>query len=113
MNEEKTRPNQNYIDNNRAQQLLEKWSPVLDYTSGKVDKIEDAQKLVQFAKVSACKINLIEYNTVDGLNYKKSSNQTTNNFVKHLENQNLIVNLRRSKGKDIAAACGQLVNKLQ
>jgi len=42
MNEEKTRPNQNYIDNNRAQQLLEKWSPVLDYTSGKVDKIEDA-----------------------------------------------------------------------
>ena len=77
------------------------------------DKIEDAQKLVQFAKVSACKINLIEYNTVDGLNYKKSSNQTTNNFVKHLENQNLIVNLRRSKGKDIAAACGQLVNKLQ
>ena len=42
MNEEKTRPNQNYIDNSRAQQLLEKWSPVLDYTSGKVDKIEDA-----------------------------------------------------------------------
>ena len=42
MNEEKTRPNQNYIDNNRAQQLLEKWSPVLDYTSDKVDKIEDA-----------------------------------------------------------------------
>ena len=77
------------------------------------DNIEDAQKLVQFAKVSACKINLIEYNTVDGLNYKKSSNQTTNNFIKHLENQNLIVNLRRSKGKDIAAACGQLVNKLQ
>ena len=77
------------------------------------DKIEDAQKLVQFAKVSACKINLIEYNTVEGLNYKKSSNQTTNNFIKHLENQNLIVNLRRSKGKDIAAACGQLVNKLQ
>ena len=42
MNEEKTRPNQNYIDNNRAQQLLEKWSPVLDYTSDKVDKIDNA-----------------------------------------------------------------------
>ena len=42
MNEEKTRPNQNYIDNSRAQQLLEKWSPVLDYTSDKVSNIENA-----------------------------------------------------------------------
>ena len=42
MNETNTRPNTNYIDNNRAQQLLEKWSPVLDYTSDKVGQIEDA-----------------------------------------------------------------------
>lgn len=42
MNEEKTRPSQNYIDNNRAQTLLEKWSPVLDYTSDKVDAIDNA-----------------------------------------------------------------------
>ncbi len=42
MNEEKTRPNQNYIDNDRASQLLEKWSPVLDYTSDKVDAIDNA-----------------------------------------------------------------------
>ena len=42
MNEEKTRPNQNYIDTSRAQQLLEKWSPVLDYTSDKVDAIDNA-----------------------------------------------------------------------
>ena len=41
MNETKTRPNTNYIDNNRAEQLLEKWSPVLDYTSDKVSPIED------------------------------------------------------------------------
>ncbi|HCT53438.1 MAG TPA: hypothetical protein DF712_13370 [Balneola sp.] len=42
MNETKTRPNTDYIDNNRAQSLLEKWSPVLDYTSDKVSAIDDA-----------------------------------------------------------------------
>jgi hypothetical protein len=41
MNETTTRPNTNYIDNNRAEQLLEKWSPVLDYTSDKVTPIEN------------------------------------------------------------------------
>ena len=77
------------------------------------DSIEDAKKLMEFAKVSPCKINLIEYNTVDGLAYEKSSNNTTQKFVKYLEEKNMIVNLRRSKGKDIAAACGQLVNKIK
>ena len=77
------------------------------------DSLEDAQKLVQFAKASACKINLIEYNNVDDLPYEKSSNKVTENFIKLLEEKKLIVNLRRSKGKDIAAACGQLVNKLK
>ena len=77
------------------------------------DSIEDAKKLMEFAKVSPCKINLIEYNTVDGLAYEKSSNNTTQKFIKYLEEKNMIVNLRRSKGKDIAAACGQLVNKIK
>jgi len=75
--------------------------------------IEDAQKLVQFAKVSPCKINLIEYNKIDGMDYKKASKKTTENFISYLEEKNIIVNLRKSKGKDISAACGQLVNKLQ
>ena len=77
------------------------------------DSLEDAQKLVQFTKVSPCKINLIEYNMVDDLPYEKSSNKVTENFIKYLEEKKLIVNLRRSKGKDIAAACGQLANKLK
>jgi len=75
--------------------------------------IEDAQKLVQFAKVSPCKINLIEYNKIDGMDYKKASKKNTENFISYLEEKNIIVNLRKSKGKDISAACGQLVNKLQ
>lgn len=77
------------------------------------DSIEEAQKLVQFAKNTPCKINLIEYNPVDGLPYKKSSNTVTKNFILYLEEHNIIVNLRRSKGKDISAACGQLANKLK
>ena len=77
------------------------------------DSIEDAKKLVQFSKASPCKINLIEYNPVDNLPYKKASNKVTANFIQHLEEHNIIVSLRKSKGKDISAACGQLVNKLK
>ena len=77
------------------------------------DSLKDAENLVHFTKASPCKINLIEYNTVDDLPYKKSSNKATERFIKILESNNLIVNLRKSKGKDIAAACGQLANKLK
>lgn len=77
------------------------------------DKIEDAQNLIKFAKKIPCKINLIEYNSVENLSYQKSSNKVTESFMQLLEKHKIIVNLRKSKGKDIAAACGQLANKLQ
>ena len=77
------------------------------------DTLEDAQKLAQFAKASPCKINLIEYNTVENLSYEKSSNKVTERFISYLEERNIIANLRKSKGKDINAACGQLANKLK
>ena len=77
------------------------------------DSIRDAQELFEFAKISPCKINLIEYNKVDGIKYEKSTNKAAEFFIKYLKEKSLIVNLRRSKGHDIAAACGQLVNKLK
>ena len=77
------------------------------------DTLEDANQLVNFCKKAPCKVNLIEYNQVDGFPFKKSSNKKTNNFIEYLEERNIIVNLRKSKGKDINAACGQLVNKLK
>ena len=77
------------------------------------DSIEDAKKLVQFSKAGPCKINLIEYNTVEDLPYERSSNRVTEQFMKYLEERNILVTLRKSKGKDINAACGQLVNKLK
>tara|TARA_B100000287_G_C20627856_1_gene778593 strand:+ start:321 stop:1370 length:1050 start_codon:yes stop_codon:yes gene_type:complete len=75
------------------------------------DTINDAENLVKLVKSTPSKVNLIEYNKVDGIAYKKSSQKNTENFIKHLQEKNIIVNLRRSRGKDIDAACGQLINK--
>ena len=77
------------------------------------DSLEDAKKLEAFAKFIPSKVNLIEYNTVRGIEYTKSSKKRTTNFIQYLESKNIIVNLRKSKGDDIAAACGQLVNDLK
>ena len=76
------------------------------------DDIQSAKKLTEFCKISPCKVNIIEYNNVDQIRYIKSSSLKTKKFISFLEEKNIIVNLRRSRGKDIDAACGQLVNKL-
>ena len=55
---------------------------------------------------------MIEYNKVDSLVFDKSTSKNTEKFIQFLISKNIIVNLRKSKGKDIDAACGQLVNKL-
>tara|TARA_B100000902_G_scaffold19775_1_gene23717 strand:- start:353 stop:1393 length:1041 start_codon:yes stop_codon:yes gene_type:complete len=75
------------------------------------DSLEDAKMLADFSSDIPCKINLIEYNPVDEINYEKSSNKTTELFINFLEKRKIIVNLRKSKGKDINAACGQLANR--
>ena len=76
------------------------------------DSIEDAKDLANFAKIVPCKINIIEYNTVDDVVFLKADPEKTDKFAAFLENTfNLIVNVRRSRGKDIDAACGQLANK--
>ena len=77
------------------------------------DDLDAARRLAAFCKISPCKVNLIEYNSVEGLDFEKSTNENTEGFIKFLDHRNIIVNLRKSKGKDIDAACGQLVNKLQ
>ena len=69
--------------------------------------------VVKFCKSTPCKVNLIEYNSVDNIPFQKASNNKTEKFINFLNEKNVIVNLRRSKGKDINAACGQLVNKLK
>ncbi len=76
------------------------------------DKIEDAQELALFAKATPCKINIIEYNPIDDGEFQQTSSEKSDRFVKYLESKKMIVNVRRSRGKDIDAACGQLANKL-
>ena len=76
------------------------------------DEISDAQELVSFAKITPCKINIIEYNPIDDGEFQQAKREKVDAFVSYLESKNLIVNVRRSRGKDIDAACGQLANKL-
>ena len=77
------------------------------------DDLDAARRLAAFCRISPCKVNLIEYNPVEGLEFEKSTDENTEGFIDFLEHRNIIVHLRKSKGKDIDAACGQLVNKLQ
>ena len=75
------------------------------------DKIEDAQELAAFARCVPCKINIIEYNTIDGGEFQQADKANVDAFAAYIESKNLVVNVRRSRGKDIDAACGQLANK--
>lgn len=75
------------------------------------DSMEDAANLANFARCVPCKINIIEYNSIGDSKFAKASTERTEAFTEFLERRNLIVNVRRSRGKDIDAACGQLANK--
>ena len=67
--------------------------------------------LVKFCKYVPCKVNLIEYNPIDDGEFQQASEQATNDYITALEKNNIVVKVRRSRGKDIDAACGQLANK--
>lgn len=75
------------------------------------DSIDDARELNTFAKCVPCKINIIEYNPIDDGVFQQADPKKTDAFAAYLEEKGLVVNIRRSRGKDIDAACGQLANK--
>jgi len=75
------------------------------------DSIQDAKELAEFCKHIPCKLNIIEYNPIDDGEFKQTTTERLDAFANYLENKNIIVNIRRSRGKDIDAACGQLANK--
>lgn len=75
------------------------------------DSLQDANELINFCKKIPCKVNLIEYNKVIGSNFEKSTNSSTNNFIHKLEENKILVKIRRSRGEDIGAACGQLATQ--
>ena len=87
--------------------------PTFEYLllKGVNDSLDDAKALALFCRQFPVKINIIEYNEVDNAPYRHSPDASRDQFVRYLESKNIVVNVRRSKGKDIDAACGQLANK--
>jgi 23S rRNA (adenine2503-C2)-methyltransferase len=76
------------------------------------DTISDARALAEFCKNFPVKVNLIQYNPVENSPYEDSGEERTKAFKEFLDKKNMVVNIRRSRGKDIDAACGQLANKI-
>lgn len=75
------------------------------------DKKKDVDALIAFCKFAPSKVNLIEYNPIDDGEFQQANAQAIDMYVTMLEANNITVTVRRSRGKDIDAACGQLANK--
>jgi len=76
------------------------------------DSQKDADELVKiYRQVPADLVNIIEYNPIDKALFAKPDEETIQQFMQHLEKNRVNARLRRSRGKDIDAACGQLANK--
>ncbi|MEJ1222566.1 23S rRNA (adenine(2503)-C(2))-methyltransferase RlmN [Sediminicola sp. 1XM1-17] len=75
------------------------------------DQQKDVDALVDFCKFAPSKVNLIEYNPIDDGEFRQASNSAIDRYVHTLERNGITVTVRRSRGKDIDAACGQLANK--
>jgi 23S rRNA (adenine2503-C2)-methyltransferase len=75
------------------------------------DEDIDIQALVKFCRSVPCKVNLIEYNPIgDGI-FEQADEEAVQAYVKALEAAGIVATVRKSRGKDIDAACGQLANK--
>lgn len=110
-------------DSNSLEDLIESINYFYDKTNTRVtleycvindinDDSLEAEELISFARQIKCKVNLIEYNPIDLAEFQSSSTEKIQRFADYLERNKVIVNIRRSRGKDIDAACGQLANKI-
>ena len=80
--------------------------------NGENDSLQDAEDLVKvYRRIPTHLVNVIEYNSVAGINFVKSGEDQTQIFTDYLASKKVNVRVRRSRGKDIDAACGQLANK--
>ncbi len=76
------------------------------------DNLKDADELIKiYRQVPADLVNIIEYNPIDLAHFQKPSEEKTMAFMAYLEKHKVNARLRRSRGKDIDAACGQLASK--
>jgi 23S rRNA (adenine2503-C2)-methyltransferase len=76
------------------------------------DSLQDADELIKiYRQVPADLVNIIEYNPIDNARFRKPDEAVVENFMNYLGKNRVNARLRRSRGKDIDAACGQLANK--
>lgn len=76
------------------------------------DTPEDAQALLRFCKIIPSKVNLIEYNPIDDSEFQQAPEEALTMYMDLLERHGITTRIRKSRGKDIDAACGQLANKV-
>ncbi len=72
------------------------------------DSIKEAEALALYSRRLPCKINILVYNPIPGLNWKAPSEKVINQFVEYLYPRCQAVTVRRSRGSEVAGACGQL-----
>ena len=96
-----------YFHQNTGNKISYEYIAFKDFNIG----LEDAQKLVKLCRKFPVKINIIEYNPIDGANFQKAEEQKVDKFAQYLRDKGIMATVRRSRGKDIDAACGQLANK--
>ena len=75
------------------------------------DSLKDAEELLRWTRLIPCKVNLIEYNPIAAALFRNTDEDHLSKFVYYLADRGVQVNVRRSRGKDIDAACGQLATK--
>ncbi len=75
------------------------------------DSLSDAAELARFCKHLPCKVNIIEYNPISFASFENAGEDKIEHFANYLRKQGINTNIRRSRGKDIDAACGQLAVK--
>jgi len=75
------------------------------------DGEQDARELAKFCRKFPAKVNIIEYNPIDQVDFTKSDSDRIDRFAIALRKLGIMASVRRSRGKDIDAACGQLANK--
>ena len=75
------------------------------------DDERHAKALAKFSKIIPSKVNLIQYNPIDEGEFRQASQEAVDLYIRVLEGQDIIAKVRKSRGQDIDAACGQLANK--
>ena len=110
-------------ESNNIKSLVEALNHYCNKTSNKVtfeyilfknfnDTLKDAEELVKlYRQVPTDLVNIIEYNPIAGFDFIKPEDDVTEQFMTYLEKNRVNARLRKSRGKDIDAACGQLANK--